>query len=223
MTQMRGNPDRVAAACPLKSSRPAHSSPSPKASGCRTARWWRPSGSSSRSTKPTPCSSSIAAARRRTTLHPPRASCRCRSTNSIERITWSQRSTPPVTSSRPQPWSASGIAETRLPLSLKPPPEDRRVRYVRDRLRTPPKVPCKERNKELAPFGRWCNPTVSASGEAPCPSRASSTRHCPRPFGFARLVRSPCASGRSRLRTAKNTSSWPPCGTEATQSTKLPD
>jgi len=66
-----------------------------------------------------------------------------------------------------------------------------------------------ERNKELAPFGRWCNPTVSASGEAPCPSRASSTRHCPRPSGFARLVRSPCASGRSRLRTAKNTSSWP--------------
>ena len=87
----------------------------------------------------------------------------------------------------------------------------RRIAHAlrRGRLRTPPKVPCKERNKELAPFGKWCDPTVSAPGEAPCPGRASSTRHCPRPSGFARLVRSPCASGRSRLRTAKNTSSWP--------------
>lgn len=37
-----------------------------------------------------------------------------------------QRSTPPVTSSSPQPWSASGIAETGSPLSaLKPRAEDR--------------------------------------------------------------------------------------------------
>ena len=119
MTPDEGNPDRAAAACPLKSSRPAHSSPSPKASGCRTGRWWRPSGSSSQSTKRTPCSSSIAAVRRRTIPHPPRASCRCRSTNFIERITWSRRSTPPVTSSSPQPWSESGIAENGLLLSAR--------------------------------------------------------------------------------------------------------
>ena len=46
-------------------------------------------------------------------------------------------------------------------------------------------------------------------GRRHCPSRASSTRHCPRPSGFARLVRGPCGPDRSRLRTAKNTSSWP--------------
>ena len=47
----------------------------------------------------------------------------------------------------------------------------RRIAHAlrRGRLRTPPKVPCKERNKELAPFGRWCDPTVSAPGEAPLP------------------------------------------------------